>query len=477
MATTLAQLVPSPTKEVIRSKLLKQVQGVGFTSLVGYSTGTVTVDGVPTTAYDVRVAIVAGGSLGSATFQYSTDGGVTFSAVNTVPLGGVFVIPGTALVITFSNGSTTSGNAFNAADVFRVQTRVPTLPATSWQPGSVPLTLLENDAAVMEDLYATVSAIAQGGLLDTAAGAWLDLLASNVYQLTRTAAVSTLGVVTLVDAANAGPFSIADGSLYFAATNGLRYTNVGAYTLPLGGTLAGVVVKAERPAAAYNVGNGTITKMVTSLPGVTVNNPDPGTGTWVTTSGSDAESDTLLKARCRARWPSLGFGTPSDAYALWARTADPSITRVKVIVNGSVAGSVIVYLAGSAGPVGAPAVANALAYITPRTPLCVAVTVASATALPITVSGTVYVAAAYLASATAQVTSNLTALFGGGTSVLNESLPGVDIGGTVYLSRIIELIQEVTGVRNVTITAPVIDTVLTSIQVATLTQSLTFVGV
>lgn len=477
MATTLAQLVPSPTKEIIRSKLLKQVQGVGFTSLVGYSTGTVTIDGVPTVAYDFRIVIIASGSLGSATFQYSSDGGITFSATNTVPIGGTFAIPLTNLVITFTNGSTTTGNAFTAADIFRVQTRVPTLPATSWQPGSVPLTLIENDAAVMEDLYATVSAVAQGGLLDTSAGAWLDLLASNVYQLTRNPAVSTLGVVTLVDAASAGPFSITDGSLYFAATNGLRYTNVGAYTLTLGGTLTAVVVKAERPAAAYNVGNNTITKMVTSLPGVTVNNPDPGTGTWVTTSGTDAETDTLLKTRCRARWPALGTGTPNDAYSLWARTADVSITRVKVLVNVGVAGSVLVYLAGAAGPVGAPAVANALAYITPRTPLCVAVTVASATALPITVSGTVYVAAAYLASATALVTSNLTALFGGGTSALGESLPGIDIGGTVYLSRIIELIQEVTGVRNVALTAPVIDTVLTSLQVATLTQSLTFVGV
>lgn len=476
MATTLAQLVPSPTKEVLRARLLKQLQGVGFTSLAGYSTGTVTVDGVPAAIYDVRVLIVAAGSLGSATFQYSTDGGVTYSAVNTVPIGGSFVIAGTQLVLTFTNGSTITGNAFNAADVFRVQTRVPTLPVTAWQPGSVPLTLVENDAAVMEDLYATVGAIANSGLLESSAGAWLDLLATNVYQLPRTAGVNTVGVATLTDAASAGPFSIADSQLWFAASNGLRYTNVGAYTLPLGGSLT-ITLKAERPGANYNVGNNTIATLVTSLPGVTVSNPNPGSGTWITVAGADTETDTALKVRCRARWPALGSGTPSDAYKLWALTADASINRVKVLVNPSAAGQVLVYLAGAAGPVGAPAVTNANNYIQPRTPLCVVSVVASASALPVTVSGTVYVRTAYLASATAQVTSNLVALFGGGTSVLGESMPGIDIGGTVYLSSIIEMIQEVTGVRNVALTLPAADIALTSLQVATLTQSLSFVGV
>ena len=477
MATTLAQLVPSPTKETIRAQLLKQLQGIGFTSLTGYSTGSVTLDGVPGAVYDTRVTIVASGSLGTATFTYSTDGGVTVSSVQTVPLSGTFAIPGSQLVITFTNGTTATGSAFIAGDIFRIQTRLPTLPSTSWQPGSVPLTLVENDAAIMEDVYRLVGAVAAGGLLDTAAGPWLDLLASNVYQLTRTAAVSTLGVVTLTDAASAGPFTITDGQLWFAALSGLRYTNVGTYTLTRGGSLPSMVVKAERPGAAYNVGNNTITTLVTSLPGVTVNNPNPGSGSWITTQGADQESDVAFRTRCRARWPALGTGTPADAYKLWALTADSSITRTNIIVNPSVAGQVLVYLAGSAGPAGGTAVTNANNYIQPRTPLCVTAIVQAATAVPIAVTAQVYVRTAFLASATAQVTSNLTALFGGGVSSLGEVLPGIPIGGTVYVTQVLEMIQEATGVRNVILTSPVLDTVLTATQVATLTQSITFFGV
>ena len=125
MATTLAQLVPSPTKDVIRSKLLKQLQGVGFTSLTGYSTGTATLDGVPNAVYDVRVTIAASGSLGTATFTYSTDGGVTVSGIITVPLGGSYAISGTNLSITFTNGTTAAGNAFTAGDVFRYRPAFP----------------------------------------------------------------------------------------------------------------------------------------------------------------------------------------------------------------------------------------------------------------------------------------------------------------------------------------------------------------
>lgn len=476
MATLLSSLTPSPTKEAIRASLLKELQGIGFTSLAGFSTGTVTLDGVPPASYDFRIAITTSGSLGTAAFTWSSDGGVTVNGPFTVPLGGAFAISGTNLQITFSNGTTASGNAFTAGDVFRVLTRVPTLPSTSWQTGSVPLSLVENDAAVMEDLYRTVAAVASGGLIDTSTGPWLDLLAGQVYNLTRNAGVQTQGYVTLTDTASAGPFALTDGQVWVASVGGYRFNSSGAYTLPKGGSVS-VLVKAERPGQAYNVGNGTITSLVTSLPGVTVNNPIYASGTWITQQGADPEADAALRTRCKARWPSLGIGTPNDAYALWARTADSSITRTLVQADATTPGRVLVYLAGSAGPVGAGAVTNANNYIQPRTPLCVTALVQNTTGVPITVSGTVYVATAYLAAATAQVSANLTALFGGGVSNMGEVLPGIPIGGTVYQTAIIEQIMAAVGVRNVVLTGPLTDTVLTSTQVATLTQSLTFVGV
>jgi uncharacterized phage protein gp47/JayE len=481
MATTLAQLLPSPTKEALRAELLAQLQGVGFTSLTGYSTGTVGLTGAADAAYDIRVLIIASGILGIATFQVSLDGGVTYSGTITVPGGGSYalsaIISTSTLSLAFGAGSTTSGSAFTAGDVYRIQTRVPTLPATSWQTGSVPLTLIENDAAVLEDLYALVGKVASGGLLATAGGPWLDLLATNVYQLTRNQAVATQGVVKLTDAGAAGPFTITAGQLWFAASNGLRFTNTTGGTLPLSGTLT-LTVKAEAPAAAYNVGNGAITTMVTTLPGVTVNNPNPGSGSWITISGADQEADAALVSRCKAKWPTIGIGATSAAYDYWARTADVSVTRTQVAASGTVAGTVNVYLAGASGPVTGGAVTNVVNYLASRTPLGVLVNVASCTAAPVTVTATVYVASAYLAAATAQCATNLAALFNGGTNSIGEVLPGIPLGpSTVYLSAIIEQLQLPTGVRNVVISGPGADVALTTAQVATLTQALTFVGV
>lgn len=472
---TLAELIRQPTKEQLRAQLLKELQGIGFTTLTGFSTGTVTLSGSPTAVYDFRVKIIASGQLGTATFQWSSDGGTTWSTTITVPVSGTYAVSGSTLSIVFAN-ATSGTSSFTAGDIFRIQTRLPTLQATAWQTGSVPLTLVENDAAVLEDVYALIATIAAGGLLSTSSGAWLDLLASEVYQLTRTAAVATVGVVTLSDPTSAGPFPISEGQLWFASSSGLRFNSVGTYTLTKGGTLQ-VVVKAESPGASYNVGNGTITTLVTALAGVTVNNPDPGSGTWITTQGANQESDDALRTRCKQRWSSLGTGATADAYALWARTADASITRVKVRVSPTLEGTVEVYLAGASGPAGGGAVTNANNYIQPRVPLCVNAVVAAAAANAVTVTATVYVQSAYLATATAQCASNLTALFGGGTSNLGEVFPGIDIGGTVYVSAIIEALMQAQGVRNVTVSAPGGDVALAATEVATLTQNLSFVGV
>jgi uncharacterized phage protein gp47/JayE len=472
---TLAELIKQPTKEELRAQLLKQLQGIGFTSLTGYSTGRVTLSGTPTAEWDFRIRVMSDGQLGSATFQWSSDAGITWSSTTTIPLSGSYAVTGTNLSIVFSNASSGSPS-FLSGDEFRVQTRLPTLQATAWQTGSVPLTMMENDAAVSEDVYALIAAIASGGMLETSAGPWLDLVAGQVYALTRNPGVLTQGVVTLSDPAGAGPFSITDGQLWFSSTSGLRFNSVGAYTLPKNGSIT-VSVKAESPGAAYNVANGTITTLVTALAGVTVSNPGPG-GTWISVQGADQETDAALRTRCRARWPALGSGTPNDAYDLWARTSDPSINRTLVRASPTLEGTVEVYLAGASGAAGASAVTNANAYIQPRVPLCVNCIVAAASENLINVTATVYVSAAYVATATTQCAANVQALFYGGTNSIGEQLPGVPIGGTLYVTQLVEQLMVVTGVRNVSLASPAADVVLGAIQVAKLnTLSLSIVGV
>ena len=54
-------------------------------------------------------------------------------------------------------------------------------PATSWQPGSVPRTLLQIEATTLVELATLIASIGKGGLLDEAEGDWLDLLAESLF--------------------------------------------------------------------------------------------------------------------------------------------------------------------------------------------------------------------------------------------------------------------------------------------------------
>jgi uncharacterized phage protein gp47/JayE len=465
MPQTLDALLKAPTKEALRELLLRELQGIGFTRQSGFSPGVVSLTGQPNNAYQVRVAIIAGGNLGVATFQWSTDGGATYSPTLPVPLAGTFPIPGTALVITFAEGPAGAGESFLAGDVFAVDTRVPVLQATAWQTGSVPLSLVENDAAVLEDLYALARVLAAGGFLDSAVGPWLDLLAFNVYALTRFPGVTTVGTVRLTDAVGSGPFTVSDGQVTVQAASGQRFTSVGSFTLPQSGVVD-VTVRAEEPGASYNVGNNTITALVTALPGVLVSNPPLLSGTWVTTQGADEESDELLRLRCRNRWPALGTGSPAAAYDLWAKTADSSITRTRVRPSPTVEGQVEVYLAGASGPAGPGAVASADAYIQPRVPLTVTALVQAAVGVSVPVTATLNVFSGFQTQALIDATAAAQAYF-----------RSVDIGGTVYLTAIIEALMGPAGVRNVTVSAPGADVPLTPTQVAVPTLTLSVVVV
>lgn len=465
MTTSLNDLIRVPTAEELKAQMLRELQGVSFTYHSGFSTGTVTLSGVPVVAYAVRVKITTAGELGTAAFRYSTDGGNTYSSVDTVPVGGSYPIPATPLAIVFANGPAGTTASFVVDDVFSVDTRVPTFPATSWQPFSVPLSLVENDAAVSQDVYRLVSLIVAGGFTSTAAGPWLDLVAEQFFDLTRNPAVATQGYAVLTDAGGAGPFTISNNEIWALSASGLRFNSVGAYTLPASGTVT-ILLKAESPGASYNVGNNTIQKLVTALPGVTINNPDPGSGSWITVQGANTESDQDLARRCRARWGSLGIGSPDAAYELWARTASASVTKTLARVSTTVAGHVELYIAGTGGGVGPSVVTDVDNYVQPRLPLCVTAEVQSATNEPITVEATVYVRAGYQAQAAIDCAANLTALF-------ND----IPIGGTVYLSAIVEALMTPAGVRNVSVVDPVADVVLGDTDVATLTQDLSFVVV
>ncbi len=350
-------------------------------------------------------------------------------------------------------------------------------PATSWQPKSVPYTLLKWFATKYASLTQTIASITAGGFLSTAAELknddgsdqreWLDLAVDSQYDEPRNEATITVGTMRLTNASGS-PYTIAVGQLWATTSDGRRYNNTtgGTLSAPVGSTLD-LTWKAEQPGAKYNIPNGTISsELATPLPGVTVSNPAVGsTGTWITSPGGDLEGNVAYAARARTKWSTLGTGAGAAAYENWARTGAPTITRVKVDdANPDGPGTLRVYLANAAGPATGGEVSAADAYIQPRRALGMKVTTQAAAAAALTVTATLYVQAAYAATAPAQAASNIAAL-----------ASGLDIGEDVYLSEIYTALSSPTGVTRVVLTSPTTDTVVTADAVVTVTVNLTTV--
>lgn len=73
---------------------------------VGTSTGTVTVPGAaPFDAYSVKIAITATGTLGTARYKLSLDGGTTFGGERIIPLGGTAALGSSNVTASFFAGA------------------------------------------------------------------------------------------------------------------------------------------------------------------------------------------------------------------------------------------------------------------------------------------------------------------------------------------------------------------------------------
>jgi uncharacterized phage protein gp47/JayE len=339
-------------------------------------------------------------------------------------------------------------------------------PTTSWQSGSVPRTLLEIDAQTNSAIRTNVSDIAKGGFLDLSEEGWLTLLVKSWYNEDRVEAVITRGDATLTCASNAGPYTIGLRSIWISTTSGLRYTNISAGTLSSGSTLE-LSWEAEQAGSTYNVASSTITRMVTPLAGVTVNNPDAN---WITQTGANEESDPDLRTRGRSKWGPQGTGSNDDAYAYWSRQADSEVRRVVVRPHDNEGvdtdGHITIVLAGESGTVSSGARDNVETYIEARREICATLHYVAASVNTQTVTATMTVLAANRVQAELDVTANLVAL-----------AAEVAIGGTIYRSALIEMLMEPTGMINASMTAPVADVAMDWDEIAAFTEDFIWVEV
>jgi hypothetical protein len=494
---TLAQLLSPQTYAIWRARLFAALQGLGLVQPGGTAgggvangTGSVSLSGTPAAAYpSVIISITTAGELGAAAYKYSLDGGSTYSAPATVPGGGTAAIGSTGVTATFTPGPSGGGTSFAVGDTFSFGLNVPALGVTAWQSGSALRTLTEIDAAVDADfsqaqLVVAAAYFLQAWLAPTSLGlsapppdAWLDMVGTNVYGLSRIPATASQRLATLTAAATAGPYTINAGAMWVADAGGKRFSNLTGGTLARGGTLQLTWV-AEAPGSGWNSITGSLSIIGGTLAGVTV--ADNG----LSVSGTDAETNVAYATRCQSRWPSLASpGTsPSAVFKLWALAAESAaghgttVSRVLIYADSATPGQVDVYIAGAIGVVADQAATDVDAYIQPRVGLTNSAVVHKATASAITVTGTVnYVGAMVtLAAVQASVAAALASYING--------IAISDGGSTakVYWSEVLAAVGAQLGVRDVAtlqINGGTTDVALTLGQIATLTNSLAYTAV
>lgn len=237
---------------------------------------------------------------------------------------------------------------------------------SSWQTGSVQLSLVRAVARMGAQSTTTVAAIAAGGLIGLSSGAWLDLVAAWFGEA-RVLAKSTVGESTWTNPVSGSPQSIIKGSIVYDRATGHRYQTTTATFSLLAGTSATVGLSALVPGKAGNIPLDSTIALVTSYSGVTVTLKPlaaPNDDEWITTQGTDDEDDDRLTRKLELRWAELTYAVGFRAYEYWALKASDSITRVRVLQNYPTENLVRVVLANADGTATGAEVTEVTDYIT-----------------------------------------------------------------------------------------------------------------
>jgi len=331
--------------------------------------------------------------------------------------------------------------------------------ARSWQQGSVPLTFATLFAKGYAGCFQTIAAYSYMGFNETSTNTALSAFSRSHYDNSRVAATRTQGTVRLTNASGAPHVVTASQLLFKDVNNSFSFRNLTGGTIPAGGTLD-VTVEAEVAGSDRNVALNTITVMTTTLTGVTCTNPDVGGGTWITSEGTDVESDTVLRARNRGKWSTRTYASPPEAYEQFALESSENIARVGVDdSNPGGPGTVHVYIAGAAGASAAGDVTDAQDYTDDRIPITSDCTVYAAVADSQNLGATIYIEASKNTLATQTAVEQAATDYINGLPVGGKVLTGVT--GYAFHSEIVTAISSIDGVENVSLITPAADVAVT----------------
>lgn len=468
MTTTLAQLLTPQTPEQIYATLLGVYQANDFPVQSWQPGG---VERTRLMAFATALADVAGGYIpaaaGGGFLDYATDGWLQLTAQE---LYNILVNEATSTVgnIDLTVAAGAGPYTFNAGDLIATFTAsgnryinttagvLPVGPSTTTVEFRAEFTGAKYaDPSNSGALISLVTPL-PGVTLNNPAGTFSDV----AHVGAGTGDVVPSGAPTLSHAVTVR----IDQSGQAGITAEWSYSLDGAPYVDMGNALA-----------AVNIGGIGITLTLTSAPdffaaGDIYTFVAPGT--WITTQGSDEESDAALAQRCRDRWSSLSPIPVNNFYDLIARSVPgvgSQVTQVKILPDSVIPGQVNIVVAGPVGPLPPATIATMQTYITPRVPLTDRPNVISPTTQAVTVGGTVTLTASQFQTAKGAID----------TAVQRYINADVKINGTVRIAEIIDAVMTVDGavdVTGVTINGVAANLVLGSSTTFVLPQAVSPVG-
>jgi uncharacterized phage protein gp47/JayE len=182
----------------------------------------------------------------------------------------------------------------------------------NWVVGGVMHSILAVLAKGLAALYENLARAIDLAFLETSEGVYLRAIARLIGVTPREATKAT-GRVVFYRTATTSPKTIPAGTLVAVASGSPRFKTTAAATLAIGETEIEVAVEAELAGSAGNVGDGSINRLISSLPGIDGVRSDQAGG-WLDREGSDADTEEQLRERCQVRWATFSYGGTAQLY-------------------------------------------------------------------------------------------------------------------------------------------------------------------
>jgi len=344
---------------------------------------------------------------------------------------------------------------------------------------SVQRAIPELQAGAEQKLQELRSTLVRAGIptLSAEAGSdWVDVTLYGFFQEIRIPATKAQWLLTLTCAAGAGPYTLAKGDLIAQDEAGITYSNLNPIRIASGGTASPPPLFECRVAGVVgNPAPGLLDHLIVGKPGLSISNASPGATLYL--AGRDAETDDAYLKRCMGKWGIPSAGTQFEEriksapiYDFLIPTSAPTVTRWLVRDDNPYGpGTIGVCLANAAGPATAGEVAAVAAAVIPIKPVGSQKTKVFA--------------------ATQQTQAVIARLYGDGSRdadleadaiIAIEKLSATyPIGSLatkfIFRAKIIQLLEQIPGMKNVLLDKPEFDTPLAPYNVVQLVPSLTVI--